>query len=99
VAQCERFSKIRVTFFVEQLSQLKILKNKSSQDHNREIQRQPGNPMLRQPQSAAEKSQSSGEQQLSFLPIGINSYEHDTDKTPDAGAAAPRYGHSSGEDA
>lgn len=100
VSQCERFTKIKVSFFEAQLCQLRILKLKNSlATTDREIARRPGNPMLRQNQQVVEKSLCVDQQQFSFLPERTQPNEYDTDKTPDAGAAASRHGDAAGENA
>lgn len=102
VAQCERFAKIKVSFFEAQLSHLRTMKLKSSiAAADREITRRPGNPMLRTNQQAAEKSRGEGssqqQQQFTFLPEGTHDDEYNPNPTTDAGAETPRYGNAVGE--
>lgn len=97
VSQCERFAKIKVSFFEGQLTQLRTMKFKNSMAAvDREISRRPGNPMLRHNPSAVEKSQGTDQnqqqEQLSFPPERNESHEFNPDKAPAAGIAASRHG-------
>ncbi len=100
VSQCERFAKIKVSFFESQLSELRTMKLKNSlATTDREISRRPGNPMLRHNQEVGEKSQGIEQQQFSFLPERTNTNEYDPNQTINAGAEALRHGDTVRENA
>jgi hypothetical protein len=67
VAQMERFGKLRVAFFTDAIERLR--KNKSTPAPARDIERMPGNPMLRGNPVPAEEARGHG-QQLPLLSEG-----------------------------
>lgn len=83
IAHMRRFGKIRVGVFTETVERLRKLP-KSQPGAAREIERMPGNPMLRGNSPAAGEPREHGDSQLSLLPE--RTYEHDPSQTSHAGA-------------
>lgn len=99
IHQMQRFEKIKVSFFAETLQRLRHQHTQFIRASVREIQRMPGNPMLRgHDHTRAGEPRQLGDQQRSLLPEENqerernNSHEYDPSQTADAGAKTPRHG-------
>lgn len=82
--QMRRFANNRVAFMTETIARLRKIKQLPIVA--RDIERIPGNPMLRGTYNQAEERRAHDQQQLPLLPERTTTYEHDTSQASHAGA-------------